>query len=176
MKKILLAILVSGLSLTANADQWGAYGGLNTTEYDGSASFDREIGLEAGATYHYDMGNMIVRTGAGYVQKNSSVGPADFELSYIEIPATGLWFLNDAVGIIGGANVDVKVGDDCSVSGGSCSVNDAESLVLNLVGGAHYKVNDVSRIEGLLEFVGLTDVATDTEIGNSLSARYVHMF
>lgn len=176
---LILSVLLFGS--VAQARQLGVFGGFNSTEFDSSASWDRELGFEGGMTAHFDVNSeFIFRTGAGFVQKNSSTTlfgtTTDIEFLYLEIPVTVLYYFNDMVGMIGGLNFDFKFTDDCSRAGSNCTVTDPESLVFNLVLGAHIKFNENSRFEPLLEIVGLSDVARDTKISNSLSFRYVYMF
>lgn len=176
----LLVVAAFMAAQSAQATQWGAFGGFNMSEYDGdNVSYDKELGLEVGATAHIDMGGLVFRTGAGYVQKNSSVEVlgtnVDFSLSYLEVPVTALFWINDTVGIFGGLNFDLNIGDDCEITGGTCTMTDPDSLVYNLSLGGHFKVSDMSRIEAQFE-LGLSDIATDTKLGNSIGARYVHMF
>lgn len=179
--KFALLILTFFLGTSVHAGQYGFFGGLNSTEFDSDASWDRELGFEGGVTAHFDIQDkFLLRTGAGFVQKKSSTqvlgSSIDLEFSYLEVPVTVLYDINDSVGLIGGLNFDIKLSDSCGSSVlTSCSVLDAESLVFNLVLGAHIKLSEESRIEPLIEILGLSDVASGTKIGNSLSLRYIYM-
>jgi Outer membrane protein beta-barrel domain len=181
LKKLVLIIATMALPVFANAQQWGAFGGLNMSTFDADGvSYDAEMGFEVGAQAIWDIGMPVkLRTGAGYVQKNSSFdvlgSTVEISLSYIEVPVTALYSFSEAAGIFGGLNLDINVGDDCEVDGGSCTVNDVESLIYGLVVGGRFNITGPSFIEAYYE-MGLAEVAPDTDHKSSLGVRYAHMF
>ena len=176
MKKIVLCLATICWTLSAQAQTWGVFGGVNSTIYEASGvDFDRDFGLELGVTVvHMYQTSWGLRTGAGFVGKNSSRGSTELGLSYLEIPATLLFRASPKVQLFGGLNLNLNLSDHCEVDGAACSWN-AESLVVNLPLGARIGLEGPHFIEPIVEF-GITDVANTTQIGNSLSVRYIYLF
>jgi hypothetical protein len=186
----LLSVVASFLAIPSPAraegggdpNGWAMFGGLTSTEFKGDdLSYDRKIGFQFGGAYFMPMASgVIFRTGVGYVQKNSefelSGNNGDVEFSYLEIPVTFMWGMNSTFSFFGGGNVSLKLDDSCKLDGGSCEVNDPESLVLNLVAGGHWRLTPIQSIEAALEILPLTDSFKDTKLSNSISVRYVHFF
>ncbi len=178
MKKI-IALFTLCLSLNLYSAEWGAFLGLNYTEFESNVSWDHKSGFELGSAFHHLFtNNLAVRTGLGYVQKNSAfrsgTSSADFQISYIEIPATILYKTFGDAGLIFGANLDLLLSDSCT--GASCSALELEDFVMNGVFGANFRTPGNEWVEVLLEFTGLSDIFNGTAIGSSLSVRYVYMF
>ncbi len=176
---LLTSIFALSLSLTAIAQDYGVFGGFNSSEFDSSRSWDREFGIELGATANIELQNRLsLRTGAGIVQKNSSAktpaGKQELSVTYIEIPGTLFFAATSTIGFFGGLNLDLKVADDCDFNGGSCDP-DTETIVINLPLGARFNIQDDHNIEPILE-LGVTDIADDVKLGNTLSIRYIYMF
>ncbi len=176
MKKIVLTLATFCFALTADAQTWGVFGGVNSTIYHATGvDFERDFGLEAGVTVlNMFRPSFGLRTGAGFVGKNSSSGSREYGLTYLEIPVTLLFRAGNKVQLFGGLNVNLNLADKCEVDGGACAVN-AESLVMNLPIGARIGIEGPHYIEPIVEF-GLTDVEGSAQIGNSLSVRYVYLF
>lgn len=182
MKHLILSLSLALLApLAASANSFGVFGGLNSNEFKSSGnSWDREFGFEFGMSAIIPLqGQLFFRTGAGFLQKNSTLkagGNAyDFNMTYLQIPATLMYDLTPQVGLYSGLNIDLKINDECETSGGSCTVGGAKTIVMNLPIGARYNLAGSHYIEGDLE-LGLTDLARSTKLSNALAARYVYMF
>lgn len=182
MRYLFVFLLALGGTSSAWAEtSLGGVVGVNLTEWDGdNVSYDPEVGFEAGLTAIVPFqGRVALRTGAAYVQKKTSAdqtgGKFKGQFDYIEVPITALYSLNDATGIFGGANLDLKVADDCELGGASCTMEKDESFVYNLVVGGRFDVAKPSAIEAFYE-LGIADIAKDNKIGSSIGLRYVYMF
>lgn len=176
MKNQFINIVFVAMAITfssaAQADQLSLFGGLNSTEFDGAGSWDRDFGLELGASYVAPLqGNLSLRSGAGIVQKNSELNAGafsrDVEFLMLEIPATLMYKLNQKLQIFGGLNLDITLADDGTQS---------ESFAVNLPLGGRYNIQGPHSVEAILE-LGVTDIMdADVKIGNSLSFRYLYDF
>ena len=174
-----VVLFVALFSLTSNAQDYGVFGGFNSSEFDSSVSWDREFGIEVGATANIGLqDNLSIRTGAGIVTKSSTSknfgSKTELSMTYLEIPATLFYAATETIGFFGGLNLDLKIADDCEVGGRDCDP-DTETIVINLPLGARFNIQDEHNIEPILE-LGVTDLADDVKLGNSLSIRYIYMF
>lgn len=178
MTRVALFLAALCFSWTGAAQTFGVFGGINSTVYEDGRGTDysRDFGLEAGITALYQFQqNLGLRTGAGFVGKNSSLSSRDYSLIYLEVPATLMFRASPSVQLFGGLNLDFNISKKCvAAGGGSCGVN-ANSVVVNLPLGARVRAKGPHYVEPILEF-GLTDIASGVEMGNSFSVRYVYLF
>lgn len=180
MRLLLTVLATVGIATSAAAQdiKWGGFAGLNMNEFDtDSASFDAEMGFEFGAQAHIDWMGWTWRTGAGLVQRNSSIEAAgsttDYEVMYLQVPATLLWSVNEMWHLFGGLALNLAVSDDLPDG------TDAESMVLTLPIGVQFAINDMHRVEAQYE-LGLGDVldasGTTADLASAMGVRYVYMW
>lgn len=81
---------------------------------------------------------LSARTGFIYAMRNYETEAAgvtdDVEFSHFDVPATVMYNFTDMGGIFAGANLSLKVADDC---GPGC---DAKSMFVSMQFGGHFKV------------------------------------
>lgn len=180
MRLLLTVLATVGIATSAAAQdvKWGGFAGINMNEFDtDAASFDAEMGIEVGAQAIVDWMGWTWRTGAGLVQRNSSIESGgtttDYEVMYLQVPATVLWGINDMWNVFGGLALNLAVSDDLPTG------TDAESMLLTLPIGVHVAINDMHRVEAAYE-LGLGDVldasGTTADLGSAMGVRYVYMW
>ncbi len=173
------------------------YGGFSLTKFEFGGASDDDVESSAGLETGYSLlvpftsGGFGLRTGAGIVQKSSTVETVTgiftdeytITLTYIEIPVTAfIPFGRGPVAGIAGANLDILVDDDCEEDFGVCPAgasDDYKDLVVNAVLGARFRLGGPSsrhNLEALFEF-GVTDIdENDSKVDISHSGRYVYNF
>lgn len=180
--RMILVLLALVMGSAAQAQEFGLFGGINSSVFKTSGlSWKRKIGIGVGGQYFHTINeNMVFRTGAGFVQKSSEVTDSGTTLetsfSYLEIPATLLFNINEIVGLIAGFNFDLKMADSCTISGSSnCTLNDAKSFTYSATFGGRFHVQDMHYIEALFE-LGLADINKNVKLDNSLAVQYAYKF
>lgn len=156
----------------------GFFAGLNSTVYDAdNVSFNRAFGFEGGFQAFIPLSGMLsFRTGAGLVQRNSSLdtngSDIDVTFLFLELPATLYFEAGDSFGFFGGLNFDLKLSGDCSGGGTtSCSPKEPKTLAFNFVVGPRINLGGPHNIEIPLE-IGMSEIFKETKISNSFAVRY----
>lgn len=184
MKVVLfcLAFLMGGL---AHAQQYGIVAGLNSSKFKtsgaSSSTWDRKLGLNVGGQFLYAINESVeLRTGGTFIQKTSSASSGgltvDFTLTYLEIPLTVIFNVNEDVGIIAGLNFDLKLSDGCSGDNVSyCKINSPKSTTYGATVGGRFNISGPHAIEALFE-MGLADILNKTKLDNSIAVQYAYKF
>jgi len=184
MKVVLfcLAFLMGGL---AHAQQYGIVAGLNSSKFKtsgaSSTTWDRKIGLNVGGQFLFPINESIeLRTGGTFIQKTSSITSGsvtvDFTLTYLEIPLTVIFNVNETVGIIAGLNLDLKLSDSCSGTNVvSCKINSPKSMSYGATVGGRFNISGPHAIEALFE-MGLADIFNQTKLDNNINIQYAYKF
>jgi hypothetical protein len=98
----------------------------------------------------------------------------EISLSYIDVPVTALFNVNDYFGVFAGAVAGLKVSDDCEVAGASCEVQGVESLYLAGTVGLRAVFGPNWAGEFSYE-MGLTEVADNTDVNSmSLNVQFLY--
>lgn len=171
--RALLTVLMTlgmGFATSAQAYELGAFGEVNMNEFDASgADSDLEFGFGFGASAYGDWQAWKWRSGVGLLQRNSTVGNSDFEVTYLQVPATLMMELNNFVRPFAGLALNLNISDDVPAG------TDAKTMVFTIPLGVHFQVSEEHRAEVIYD-LGLSEVASDVDQGTSLAARYVYMF
>jgi hypothetical protein len=177
MKKSLLVVVCAVLSLVsisafaAAAPGMGYMVGFKNADYDvdGSETTSKP-GLMAGVITVIEMGGLNLRTGGYYAERKGETEGAttdtEFSISYVDVPVTALFNMNDYFGVFAGAVAGLKVADD--------NVNNAESLYLAGTVGLRAVFGPNWAGEFSYE-MGLTEVADNTDVNSmSLNVQFLY--
>lgn len=154
-----------------------AYGGLNSTLFDGAGNWDKEYGFDFGLLYLYTMrSDFWIRTGAGIGQRNGdfvtglNVNTA-VDFTMLEMPVTALYAITHRWHVFGGLTLHIPIEDD-DVDGAKSYVFDLPIGIRGLLFGPH-------SFEIVYE-KGITKLATgnldDFKVGTTTSFRYIYNF
>lgn len=179
--RMILVLLALVMGSAAQAQEYGFFVGMNSSVFktDGM-SWDRDMGFTLGGQYFIPVNeNIIFRTGGGLVQKASkgtqSGTKYEFSFTYLEIPATVLFNINEMVGLIAGLNFDLKMADSCKAGGQTCTFTDAKSFTYSAAFGGRFNLVDAHNIEALFE-LGLADINKNVKLANALTVQYAYKF
>ena len=145
MKAIISLVIGFLLSFTASANDFAAAVGFRSNSADGAVagqSVSSKSGIGAGVIGFFDMASQFqIRTGFLYNQRNVSIKDsgveADLDLSYVDVPITGMYKFADYAGAFAGPVLALLASKDCKIAGG-CSYN-PEGMVLGFQFGASFK-------------------------------------
>ncbi len=175
MKKfIFICITLFGLNLSAY--EFGLTLGIQTTDLEAdfgstSESADSVIGFAVGFLGFVEIdGPLLFRTGGVLTQRNfefdTNTLTTEYELLYLDVPATVLYMFNDQFAVFGGLELGLNLSDDCSRSNGTSCLDVDYGVLFALDFGAHVRIVPNIAIE-LSYQSGLTDVGevenTNTE-------------
>lgn len=147
MKKTFVILASMMLSVPALA-QWSGTLGLkqSTAACENCAGADNkaEMPFQIGALYNHDFAtDWALRTGAVYSMRNYKFDSAGVEaktaLTFVDVPVTAKYQMNDTVGLFGGIIAGAKLSDKCEAAGVDVDCVDAKSLITPLTVGANFR-------------------------------------
>lgn len=151
MKKYVAMISIVLFSSAALAVDMGLGGGFRTNDADSTtgATVDGQGRLQYGGIVWLDVADKItLRTGFMLSAMEYEIGTTqEVKLAYLMVPATIMFKIEDYGGIFAGANIGLKVKDDCS----STSCQGVESTIIPITFGGMYKVAPQVAIEVFYE-------------------------
>jgi hypothetical protein len=165
--KTLLILAVTLLSFCVRAEEMHLVAGMRSDSADATTSgsnVDGKANFQAGGIGYWDTSdNLKLRSGLVYTQRSYDVQSgstvvSEPRLSYLDIPISGLFKINDFAGAFAGLNGSFNINKDCG-SGSCTGVNTFP--IAGQLGGA-FEIADRLGLELYYEH-GLTKIADDIE-------------
>lgn len=179
IKKIIITVLaltnLCSLALANDVPEFGVYFGFKGHEFSsdaaGDPSFNEEPGFILGVLSVGElMGAFKLRAGAYYTQRDTKIESggvkANFDLRYIDVPATVFLPFNDYLSGYIGPVLSIKVSDSCRGDSSICNADAFKDISTFLVSGqAGLMVRFDPNWAGEINYeVGFTDVADDLSV------------
>ena len=179
MKKIIVLFSILFVFQTAQAREFGAVFGFNYTEAQSTTtnvSSDSEVGFQAGVQYYHPLKSLndklYFRTGGVITQRVSEFGIFEFDLLYLDIPATLEYRINEMVGLFSGLQLGLLMADECTPG---CNVQDPNSFILGFPLGVSVMINPEMGFDFYYQ-IGLTDMWQNSEWSDTLGAQFIYKF
>lgn len=157
---------------------------LDTSDADTSSG----TGLQAGVLGLMEVGNgWNVRAGGIYSTRSFDVKVGDLKdevtLTYLDVPLTVMYLVNETFGFFGGLNLGLQVGDDCDQSGsgsGNCDYgDDATGVIYSLQLGGQFRFVPNMGLE-LTYDLGMSDVWEGDDVtlekASGVAANFLYLF
>jgi hypothetical protein len=187
-----LLVFMGTLSSVANASSGtdvGYFFGIKNATFSSTANpaptFSSATGLMAGMVAVGDMGSgaLKFRSGGYYSERTAksevSGATSTIKFSYLDVPVTALYKMNDMVGFFAGVDLGLKINDSCSGDSTICASTTGgnyqpSSFVTSAQLGLNAKFHPNWSGEIFYE-LGLSDLSQYTK-ANALSAALLFLY